>query len=167
LRAGPEALYRPRMPVLEELERMGEERFLAIYESLTQQGYGPLDGELARKFKFRPHAIKKLPLMKRAQQARAHMLHGKKAELAYEIFGTYLVRKEKGLLTDFLDATGVPHEDGMIADVDQGRPEAGKIGAAVQALDAKYPPEDVTLYLALSAEHWPDVEAVQAAWRAR
>jgi hypothetical protein len=155
------------MPVLEELQRMGEERFLAIYESLTQQGYGPLDGELARKLKFRPHAIKKLPLQKRAQQARALMLNGKKAELAYEIFGTYLVRKEKALLTDFLDATGVPHEDGMIEDVAVGRPAPDKVSGAVQALDAKYPPEDVTLYLALSAEHWPDDEAVQTAWRAR
>ena len=146
---------------------MGEERFLAIYSSLTHQGYGPLDGELARKLKFRPHAIKKLPLTKRAQQARAHMLHGKKAELAYEIFGTYLVKKEKALLTDFLDATGVPHEDGMIEDVYRGIPAPDKVPAAVQALDAKYPPEDVTLYLALSAEHWPEVEAVQQAWRAR
>jgi hypothetical protein len=155
------------MPVLEELQRMGEERFLAIYEALVQQGYGPLDGELARKLKFRPHAIKKLPLPKRAQQARAHMLNGRKAELAYEIFGTYLVRKDRKLVTDFLDATGVPHEDGMIEDVERGRPAADKVPAAVQALDQKYPPEDVTLYLALSAEHWPDVEAVQQAWRAR
>jgi len=146
---------------------MGEERFLAIYSSLTHQGYGPLDGELARKLKFRPHAIKKLPLEKRAQQARAHMLQGRKAELAYEIFGTYLVKKEKALLTDFLDATGVPHEDGLIEDVDHGLPAPDKVPAAVKALDAKYPPEDVTLYLALSAEHWPKVEAVQQAWRAR
>ena len=35
------------MPVLEELQRMSEERFLAIYEALAQQGFGPLDGEVA------------------------------------------------------------------------------------------------------------------------
>jgi hypothetical protein len=155
------------MPVLEELERMGEQRFLAIYEALVQQGYGPLDGELARKLKFRPHAIKKLPLEKRAQQARAHMLHGRRSELAYEIFGAYLVKKDRKLVTDFLDATGVPHDNGMIEDVEQGRPAPDKVPEAVKALDSEHAPEDVTLYLALSAEHWPDVAAMQDAWRAR
>jgi hypothetical protein len=37
----------------------------------------------------------------------------------------------------------------------------------VKALDSEHAPEDVTLYLALSAEHWPDVAAMQDAWRAR
>jgi hypothetical protein len=146
---------------------MSEERFLAIYESLAQQGFGPLDGELAKKLKFRPQAIRKLPMEKRAHHARALVLGRRNAELAYELFGTYLVRKDKALLTDFLDATGVEHEDGMIADVAKGRPDETKVRDAIAALDAKYPPEDVTLYLALSAEHWPDVAAVQEVWKER
>ena len=155
------------MPVLEELERMGEERFLAIYDALARDGFGPLDGELAKRLNFRPMAIRKLPMATRARRARAHILGGKNAEMAYELFGSYLVSKDKELLTDFLDATGVPHEDGMIADVEEGTPDPEKVPAAVEALDAKYPPEDVTLYLALSAEHWPAIEAMQAAWKDR
>jgi hypothetical protein len=155
------------MAVLEELERMSEARFLAIYEALSQQGFGPLDGELAKRLKFRPQAIKKLPMQKRAQQARAMVLGKRNAELAYEIFGTYLVKKDKALLTDFLDATGVVHEDGMIADIDASKPDEAKVPAAIEALDAKYPADDVTLYLALSAEHWPGVAAVRDAWRNR
>jgi len=155
------------MAVLEELQRMSEERFLAIYEALAQQGFGPLDGELAKKLKFRPQAIRKLPMQKRAHHARSMVLGGKNAELAYELFGTYLVRKDKALLTDFLDATGVEHEDGMISDVEEGKPDESKVPSAVEALDAKYPADDVTLYLAMGAEHWPDVAAVQEAWKVR
>jgi hypothetical protein len=155
------------MPVLEELERMSEERFLEIYQSLLHEGYGPLDAELARRLKFRPHAIKKLPLQKRAEQARSLLLRSHNAELAYEVFGTYLVKKDKALLIDFLDATGVPHEQGMISDIESGRPAADKVAGAVRALDAKYAPADVTLYLALCAEHWPGIDAVQQAWQGR
>ena len=155
------------MAVLEQLERMSEERFREIYEALSQSGFGPLDGELAKKLKFRPHAIKKLPMDKRAHHARSMVLGQKNAELAYELFGTYLMRKDKALLTDFLDATGVEHEDGMIADIHEGTPDPEKVPSAVEQLDGKYPPEDVTLYLAISAEHWPEVEAVRSAWSAR
>ena len=155
------------MVVLEELERMSEERFLEIYETLSQQGYGPLDRDLAVQLKFRPLAMKKLPLATRARRARAMLLGKKNAEMTYELFGSYLVTRDKALLTDFLDATGVPHDDGMIENVDEGKPAPEKIEAAIAALDEKYPAEDVTLYLAISAEHWPDVAEMQSAWSAR
>ena len=59
------------MAVLEELAKLSDTRFLAMYQALSQQGYGPLDHELARALKFRPHAIKKLPMETRARRARA------------------------------------------------------------------------------------------------
>ena len=49
------------MPVLEELERMGDERFHTLYEALTTNGFGPLDGEVAKALKFRPQAVRKIP----------------------------------------------------------------------------------------------------------
>ena len=64
-----------------------------------------------------------------------------------------------------LDAVGVTHEDGMIQD--DGKPDAKKIDEAVTKLDGEHAPEDVTLYLALSTEHWPDVPEIEAAWKAR
>ena len=155
------------MPVLEELERLSDERFLAIYEALSERGFGPLDGEVAKALKFRPQAIRKLPMQKRAQRARKILATGSKGELCYELFGTYLVRTKQELVTAFLDATGVAHEDGMIEDVETGIPDPEKIETAVAELDQKFDSDDVTLYLALAAEQWPDSEAVVAAWRAR
>ena len=140
------------MTVLEHLDAMTPERFLALYKSLERDGYGPLDGEVARSLHFRPQAIRKLPIEQRAKRARMLLTSGKNAELA----GGYLLKTSKELVTGFLDATGVKHEDGMIQDIDGAKPSSGKIAAAVADLDLKFPHEDVTLYLVLCAEQWPD-----------
>ena len=155
------------MPVLEHFRTLSEQRFLAIYEALSEQGFGPLDGEVAKLLKFRPQAIKKIPLAKRAKLAKNWIEAKHNAELCYELFGTYLVRNKKELVTGFLDATGVPHKEGMIEDIEAAKPDAHKLDAAVQALDAKFGPDDVTLYLALCAEQWPGVSELDALWRKR
>jgi len=92
---------------------------------------------------------------------------GLAAALCYELFGRYLLESHKELVTGFLDATGVKHEEGMIRSVEEDRPEGGKVAAAVAELDGKFDPEDVTLYLSICAEQWPQVEEIQAAWSAR
>jgi len=155
------------MAVLEHFRSLGEPRFFAIYEALSQQGFGPLDAEVAKLLKFRPQAIKKIPLEKRAKLARNWIEQKHNAELCYELFGTYLVRNKKELVTGFLDATGVPHEEGMIADIDKAKPDPAKLDAAVKDLDAKFGADDVTLYLALCAEQWPSVPELVALWKQR
>ena len=155
------------MPVLEHFRLLSAERFLSIYQALSENGYGPLDGEVAKVMRFRPHAIRKLPLEKRAQVARDWIAKKHSAELCYELFGTYLVRTKNELVTGFLDATGVPHDKGMIENLEQARPDPARIGGAVAELDKKFSSEDVTLYLALCAEQWPGVDELGALWKQR
>jgi len=155
------------MAVLEHFLHLSEERFLAIYQALTEKGYGPLDGEVAKLLRFRPQAIRKIPLEKRARVARSWISEKHNAELCYELFGTYLVRTRKELVTGFLDATGVPHEEGMIEDIDVARPDPAKVPAALEELDGRFAPDDVTLYLALCAEQWPGVPELAEHWRTR
>jgi hypothetical protein len=143
------------MAVLEHLHAMSPERFLALYQSLERDGYGPLDGEVASSLHFRPQSIRKLPMEQRAKRARMLIESGRKAELAYEILGGYLMKTCKELVTAFLDATGVKHEAGMIEDVETAKPDPARIAPAVADLDARFAPEDVTLYLVLCAEQWP------------
>ncbi len=145
------------MTILEHLHAMSPERFLQIYEGLEIQGFGPLDKEVAVSLRFRPQAVRKLPMVQRAKRAKSILEAGKSADLAYEVFGAYLIRHRKDLVTGFLDATGVEHQDGMIEDIDKSKPAGPKIAAAAKDLDGKFPPEDVTLYLALAADQWPDV----------
>ena len=155
------------MRVIEQLERLSEPRFLEIYESLAQNGFGPLDGEVAKVMKFRPQAIRKLAMPVRAKKARSILMARRQAELCYELFGTYLLKHRKELVIGFLDATGVRHEDGMLEDLDHNRPDPSKVEAAITDLDARFDPEDVTLYLALCAEQWPMLPELEALWRSR
>ena len=155
------------MAVLEQLEKLSDDRFLAIYTALGEKGFGPLDGEVAKAMKFRPQAIRKLPLERRAKKARSLMSVQRNAELCYELFGTYLVKTKNELVTGFLDATGVEHEDGMIQNVESAAPDEGKIDAAVKELDGKFDPDDVTLYLALAVEQWPEVKKLSETWEGR
>lgn len=153
------------MNVIEELKRLDDGRFRAMYESLVQNGFGPLDGEVAKSLKFRPQAIRKLPLEQRAKRART--LLGRNPELTYEFFGGYLMQHHKELVTGFLDKTGVQHEGGMIQDLEAGTPDPAKLASAVAELDQSFPPEDVTLYLSMCADQWSGVEELAALWRER
>ena len=155
------------MAVLEQLKALSPERFQAIYSALVEQGFGPLDAQVAASLKFRPQAIRKLPLETRCKRARALLERGNNAELTYELFGRYLMQHHPKLVTGFLDATGVAHEEGIISDVDAAVPEADKVGPAIEALEREFPSEDVALYLALAAEQWPQVEGLAQAWRER
>jgi len=155
------------MKVIEELKKMDEERFLGIYQALENQGFGPLDSEVARIMKFRPHAIKKLPMNQRARRAKSLLTTTSNAELTYELFGSYIMKTCQDLVTDFLDATGVPHKDGMIENVEDAKPSADKLSEAIRGLDEKYDQGDVTLYLSMCAEQWPQVPEVESLWRLR
>jgi hypothetical protein len=155
------------MQVIEQLKAMSPERFAAIYQSLELNGFGPLDNEVAKSLKFRPIAVKKLPIAQRARRARMLLETSANTELAYEVFGAYLIRHKKGLVTGFLDKTGVAHEDGMIEDLDDGVPQKSKLAAAVAELDKEFPPEDVTLYLSMCAQQWNQVPELDALWRKR
>jgi len=155
------------MSVLEQFRLLSEERFFALYQALTEKGHGPLDGEVAKLLKFRPQAIQKVPLEKRSKLARGLIAQKKSPELCYELFGTYLVRTKRELVTGFLDGTGVAHQDGMIEDIDAAKPDPAKLPDVVRELDKRFDPDDVTLYLALCAEQWPGVPELAALWRAR
>ena len=155
------------MKVIEQLKGMSEERFLTLYEALAEKGFGPLDHEVAKTLNFRPQAVRKLPMAQRARKARSILIARAQAELCYELFGSYLIRHRKELVTGFLDATGVAHEDGMIEDLEGGLPDTGKIESAIAELDSGFESEDVTLYLSIAAEQWPGVSALERIWRAR
>ena len=55
----------------------------------------------------------------------------------------------------------------MIEDIDDAKPSADKLSGAIQALDEKYEKGDVTLYLSMCAEQWPQVPEVESLWRLR
>jgi hypothetical protein len=155
------------MQVIEQLRALEEAHFHNIYETLSEKGFGPLDGEVAKALRFRPQAIKKLPMVQRSKRAKMILEQTANAELTYELFGTYLMSSNKELITDFLDGTGVEHDEGMIENLEDCKPDPAKLDSTLTDLDGKYAPADVTLYMAMAAEQWGNVPEVEAAWRNR
>jgi len=156
------------MALVEYTKAMSEERFLAIYQGLEAQGYGPMDQHVAQALRFRLPAIRRLPMEKRAQRAKRMLSSSvQMAELAYELFGSYLMKHKKELITGFLDATGVPHEEGMIDDTSGTLPAEDRIEAAIESLDAEHGADDVTLYLGLCVQMWPESATLSRLWQER
>ena len=76
---------------------------------------------------------------------------------------TWLLKKHKQMLVDFLDALGIPHEEGVVEDLPATMDDA-KVRAAVEGLLAKYPPEAVAVYLhafnEMNAVTWPSLKTM-------
>ena len=75
----------------------------------------------------------------------------------------WLLKKHTALLTDFLDALGLPHKEGVVNDL-PGMMDDAKLGSAVDAVLAKHPPEVVTVYLhafyEMNESRWPNLRAL-------
>jgi len=155
------------MQVVEHLKGMDAAAFLGLYEGLAQQGFGPMDREVAASLKFRPQAIRKLPMDQRARRAKQLLERSSNEEMAYELFGTYLMRCCEGLIPGFLDKTGVPHNEGMIEDIEAALPDAEKLPTAVSELEEEFGQPAIDMYLAMAASQWPKVAEIDALWRER
>lgn len=65
---------------------------------------------------------------------------------AAALIRAWLLKKHKAMLVDFLDALGIPHQDGVVETLPDSV-EDEKLQAAVEKLLGKYPAEVVSVYL--------------------
>jgi hypothetical protein len=72
----------------------------------------------------------------------------------------WLLKKHKAMLTDYLNALGIAHEEGVVEQIPPTMDDA-KLRAAVDALLAKYPQETVAVYLhafnEMNEQEWPNL----------
>jgi len=75
----------------------------------------------------------------------------------------WLLKKHTALLTDFLDALGLPHKNGVVDDL-PGAMDDTKLRSAVDAVLAKHPPEVVAVYLhafyEMNETRWPNLKSL-------
>jgi hypothetical protein len=73
------------------------------------------------------------------------------------------MKRQKAMLAAFLDALKIPHSDGAVDDL-PATVEDAPLAAAVDALLAKFPAEEVIVYLnafyTMNDIHWPNLEAM-------
>jgi hypothetical protein len=83
--------------------------------------------------------------------------------VAGNLIRTWLVKKYKGMLVDFLNALGIENSEGVVEDLPPGIDEE-KLRAAVDGLLAKYPPEAVAVYLNafndMNEANWPNLRSL-------
>ena len=72
----------------------------------------------------------------------------------------WLVKKHAAMLVDFLNALGIPHENGVVEDL-PGTMDDAKLKPAIEILLGKYPHEIVAVYLNafndMNAANWPNL----------
>ena len=109
---------------------------------------------IAQRIKFRAKSVITMPVEKKARQLAA--LPAVSEIVAARLLVSYHLEHQRPMMAKFLDALGIAHEEGLIADDDMAPPDAEKLRAAAKTLADAHPAEDVTLYL--STLIWQDPE---------
>jgi hypothetical protein len=109
---------------------------------------------LAQRLKFRAKSVVSMPVEKKAR----HLASSPTVTelVAARLIVAYHLAHQRAMMGSFLDAAGIKHENGMIADEDVNAPDAEKVRGAATAIAGQYPAEDVALYL--STLLWQDAE---------
>ena len=109
---------------------------------------------IAQRLKFRTKSVVALPVAKKTQYLLG--LLSLPEMVAARLLVAYHITHQRKLMAAFLDALGIAHNDGMIAEETDISPGAERIGAAVKTIAASFPAEDVALYLSTLYWQSPD-----------
>ena len=113
--------------------------------------------------KLRPVFLERQPRPQRHATMLATLARPAMEVVTANLIRTWLLKQHKQMLVDFLDALGIPHQEGVVEDLPPTMDDA-KIRAAVDALLAKYPPETVAVYLhafnEMNAVGWPNLNTM-------
>jgi hypothetical protein len=117
---------------------------------------------IARRLNFRPKSVQALPVERRARQL-AQIMDVSDA-VATRALIAYHFAAERPLMGAFLDALGLPHDNGLITADEVTPPDRERLAAAALALRGAFPDEHVALYLrtlsAVDAATWGQLDAV-------
>jgi hypothetical protein len=109
---------------------------------------------ISQRFKIRTKSVVVLPLAKKIKYLLE--LPGIPEAVAARILMSHHIEYRRPLMAAFLDALGIAHDNGMIPEDTVIPKEPEKLRAAVNAIAASFPAEDVALYL--STLTWQDPE---------
>jgi hypothetical protein len=111
----------------------------------------------------RPAFLERKPRPQRHAEMISALGRPRMDEAAASLLRGWLVKSQTALLTDFLDALGIPHDNGVVEEFPANVDDA-KLKAAVDGLLAKHPTDRVAVYLnainATSGVQWPHLEAL-------
>ena len=135
-------------------ERRAEaaELFWADDESTEQQVEAVT--AIAGHMKFRTKSVLALPMDKKVRYLLT--LPSVSDSIAARALVNLHLGRQRPMMSTFLDALGIAHENGLITEETVVAPEVEKLRAAAADLAAKYPAEDVALYFSTLVSQDPD-----------
>ena len=109
---------------------------------------------IATHMKFRAKTVLGLPLEKKTQYL--VRLPNVSDTVAARALVSYHLERQRPMMSAFLDALGVAHDNGLIDAETVVKPESEKLRAAVADIASRFPPEDVALYFSTLVSQDPD-----------
>ena len=123
--------------------RQAAEAFWAEGEAGAE--HAEVVGLLSRRLNFRVKSVLALPLEKKAKYTAG--LAAVSDGVAGRLLVTFHLARQRPMMGAFLDALGIGHDDGLIADDAAPTLDGEKLPEAVKVIREQFPPEDVDLYL--------------------
>lgn len=118
---------------------------------------------VAESKKLRPAFYERKPRAERNKDMVAMLAKPRLDMIAGNLIRGWLLKKNKTMLTDFLDALSIQHKDGIVDDLPPTVDDA-KLKDAIEKLLAKYPAEEVAVYLnafdAMNDVTWINLKAL-------
>jgi hypothetical protein len=113
--------------------------------------------------KLRPTFFERTPRAARHADMAAMLSRPRLELIAANLLREWLMKKETAMLADFLNALDITHTNGAVDDLPPSVEDA-KLTAAVENLLAKYPTEEVAVYLnafyTMNDVRWPNLESL-------
>ena len=109
---------------------------------------------IAQRLKFRPKSAMALPADKKSRYLAT--MPNVSELVAARLLVAYHLDHQRAMMGAFLDALGMKHENGLIADEDVQPPDPERLKAAAESIGKSFPAEDVALYLSTLLWQDPD-----------
>ena len=142
--------------------KLAEEIITYAYES-DKAVYRATLHAVAEARKLRPVFLERQPREQRHATMLATLSRPALDLFTGNLIRTWLLKKHKAMLTDFLDGLGIPHQEGVVEELPPSMDDA-KLRAAADTLLAKHPSEAVAVYLhafnEMNQAAWPNLKAM-------
>ena len=109
---------------------------------------------IAQRIKFRTKSVVGMPVAKKATHLVSLLTVSE--IVAARLLVAYHLHYQRPMMGSFLEALGIAHEDGMIADEKMEPPTPERLKTAAGTLAPLYPAADVSLYLSTLVWQDPD-----------
>jgi hypothetical protein len=138
----------------------------AFWRDTPQEVAGTALAAIVRARHLRPQVARSLDEEEKARSLAAVLDPGE--TVASALLVALHLGARRSMLATFLDAAGLPHEDGILKDDDTAPLSEAAARAGVQALAASYPRPDVETYLNTlwlqDPERWDALARTEESW---